>query len=108
MGHTEFKKTILGKIVKFSSGKFLPKKDHNIGNIPIYGGNGITGYHDKKLIKYNTIVFGRVGVYCGSIHISRNRSWITDNAIFIKNISNQIKLEYLYRFLSKLNIGLLA
>ena len=108
IGHKKLKKTTLGKIVKFSSGEFLPKTDHIVGDIPIYGGNGIAGYHDKELINYSTIIFGRVGVYCGSVYMSRDRSWITDNAIFIKNISNQIKLEYLYRFLSRLNITLLA
>ena len=108
IGHTKFKKTTLGGIAKFSSGEFLPAKNHNSGNVPIYGGNGITGYHDKELIKYNAIIFGRVGAYCGSVHLSNSKSWITDNAIFIKNLSNQITIAYLYRFLSRLNIRLLA
>ena len=108
IGHTKFKKTTLGGIAKFSSGEFLPAKNHNSGNVPIYGGNGITGYHDKELIKYNAIIFGRVGAYCGSVHLSNSKSWITDNAIFIKNLSNQITIVYLYRFLSRLNIRLLA
>ena len=106
--HTKFKKTTLGGIATFSSGEFLPAKNHNSGSVPIYGGNGITGYHDKELIKYNTIIFGRVGAYCGSVHLSNSKSWITDNAIFIKNLSNQITIAYLYRFLSRLNIRLLA
>ena len=106
--HTKFTKTTLGEIAKFSSGKFLPTKDHNSGNVPIYGGNGIAGYHDKELIKHNTIIFGRVGAYCGSVHLSKSKSWITDNAVFVKNLSNQITLEYLYRFLSRLDIRFLA
>ncbi len=105
---TKLKKTFLGKIAKFSSGEFLPTKNYNFGKIPVYGGNGVVGYHDKELIKHDTIIFGRVGAYCGSVHISRDKSWITDNAIFIKNLSNQVQLEYLYRFLSRLNIGILA
>ena len=106
--HTKFKKAFLGQIVKFASGNFLPAKDHNRGNIPIYGGNGITGYHNQELIDYSTIIFGRVGAHCGSVHFTNKRSWITDNAIFIQKFSNQITVEYLYRFLSRLNLRLLA
>ena len=108
MNKTVFTTTTLGKLAKFTSGAFLAMEDYNWGKIPVYGGNGISGYHDKKLIMTDTIIFGRVGAHCGSVHISNGSSWITDNAIFIKELSNQINLEYLFRFLSRLNIRLLA
>ncbi len=98
----------LGKLVKFSAGSFLPESQQKSGKIPVYGGNGITGYHDKSLIDFDTIVFGRVGAYCGSTYFSKDKSWITDNAIYIKKLSKEINIEYLYRFLSRLKIGTLA
>jgi len=98
----------LGIIVKFSSGEFLPEKNQELGKIPVFGGNGITGWHNKILVDYPTIVFGRVGAYCGSVHISKSPSWITDNAIFIKEISDEIQIGYLFRFLKRLNINIHA
>ena len=107
--HNEEKINVkLGKIVKFSSGEFLPKEKQSMGKIPIYGGNGIIDYHNKFMIDFSTIVFGRVGAQCGSIHLTEGKSWITDNAIYIKDFSDELEIEYLYSYLKKLNINSLA
>ena len=95
-------------MVKVSSGKFLPSNKQIKGNVPVYGGNGITGWHNCSSVNKSTIVFGRVGDYCGSVHFASKKSWITDNAIFIKKIIDEINIEYLFRYLSRLNINLLA
>ena len=92
----------------FSSGEFLPTKNQKKGNIPVFGGNGINGFHNKSLIKIPVIIIGRVGAYCGSIHLSEEQCWITDNAIFIEKLNEEIDVDYLFRFLSKININLLA
>ena len=62
-----------------------------------YGGNGVTGYSKDYLVKEPTIVIGRVGEYCGSVHITSSFSWITDNAIYITSYDKkQICLDFLY------------
>lgn len=62
-----------------------------------YGGNGITGRSKDYLVKEPTIVIGRVGEYCGSVHITSPFSWITDNAIYITSYDRkQICLDFLY------------
>ena len=62
-----------------------------------YGGNGVTGYSKDYLVKEPTIVIGRVGEYCGSVHITSPFSWITDNAIYITSYDKkQICLDFLY------------
>ncbi len=98
----------LGQLTKFSSGEFLPQSKQVNGKIPVYGGNGITGWHNQPLINNSTVVFGRVGVYCGIVYLSENKSWITDNAIFVKELSNDLDLKYFFLYLSRLNINLLA
>lgn len=98
----------LNKLVTLSSGKFLPTRLQKKGRIPVYGGNGITGWHDEHMIEKPTIVFGRVGEYCGSVHLTKGKSWITDNAILTKEIDNMVEVEFLYHYLSWLNINLLA
>jgi type I restriction enzyme S subunit len=83
----------------WASGKFLPMKAQRGGEIPVYGGNGITGWHDEANVQSRTIVVGRVGAQCGNVHVTEERSWITDNAIFAHRISKAIDLDFsLYAF----------
>lgn len=79
-----FQKKSLGSLIKVRSGDFLPAKDMAQGGVfPVYGGNGINGYHDSYMFNDRKIVLGRVGVYCGVVHYSEPRAWITDNALYI-------------------------
>ena len=74
------------------------------GSIPVFGGNGINGYHDQSNVNQPTIVIGRVGYYCGSIHVTPTSAWITDNA-FITNFShNEIYLRFLALLLTGTNL----
>lgn len=88
----------------FSSGKANTKS--NLSNdfpYNCYGGNGITGHSNQWLIDYPTIVIGRVGEYCGCVHKTQGKVWITDNAIYIKehkkNVFDDAFLFYLMTYL---------
>ena len=48
---------------------------------PVYGSNGVIGFADETNANSHTIVVGRVGSYCGSLHYSDKKCWVTDNAI---------------------------
>lgn len=79
-----FQKKSLGSLIKVKSGDFLPAKDMaQDGTFPVYGGNGINGYHDSYMFDDRQIVLGRVGVYCGVVYYSEPKAWITDNALYI-------------------------
>ena len=83
-------------LFKFSSGKFNPTKNLSDGfKYPTYGGNGITGYSKDYLIDYDTLVIGRVGAYCGCVHKTSGKIWITDNAIFVKDFKQEVNLEFM-------------
>jgi type I restriction enzyme S subunit len=74
----------LGEVIHVKSGDFLPAKDMaEDGQYPVYGGNGISGYHDRYMFSERKIVLGRVGAYCGVVHYSEPNAWITDNALYI-------------------------
>lgn len=90
----------LGDVIDFKNGKSIKKSD---GIIPIYGGNGILGYTDKSNFSH-TIVVGRVGAYCGSIHVEENLCWVSDNAIAGVPKEGQ-DLTYLYYVLKSLNLN---
>ena len=91
----EWDKKTLGELFKVSSGKALTAKNMTPnGTVPVYGGNGITGYHDKSNVEAETVVIGRVGFYCGSIHYIREPAWVTDNALIV-SLKTQINKHYM-------------
>ncbi|WP_294378269.1 restriction endonuclease subunit S [uncultured Clostridium sp.] len=95
----------LGNIISIESGKGLTSKQMKGGSIPVYGGNGITGYHDKYLVCKETVVIGRVGFYCGSVHITENKAWITDNAFITTYPEKYINREFLVYMLRHMKLG---
>ena len=70
----------LGEVYKMKSGDSLSTKSFEEGDIPVYGGNGISGYHNQYNKDGSYIIIGRVGVYCGNVRIVKGRFWLTDNA----------------------------
>ena len=75
----------LGNVIQISSGDGLTSAEMAKNGIyPVYGGNGINGYHDKYNVISKTLVIGRVGYYCGSVHITPDKAWVTDNAFITK------------------------
>lgn len=75
----------IGSLLKVASGQFLPEKNMNqVGRYRVYGGNGVTGMHDQYIFDDPVIVIGRVGAKCGCVHITSPKSWVTDNALYVK------------------------
>ncbi len=101
-----FDKQPLGELIKLKSGEFLPAKSMNPhGVYPVYGGNGINGKHSEYMFENATIVLGRVGVYCGSVHVTSGKSWITDNALAVSDISDKLCFRYLAEALKFANLN---
>lgn len=97
--------TNLGEIIKVSSGKFLPAKSMaKNGKIPVFGGNGITGYHDQANVSVETLVIGRVGFYCGSIHMTPINAWITDNALIVSHDESTALKRFLFYALQGIDL----
>lgn len=71
----------LSTVLKWASGDGLPEKARRGGSVPVYGGNGISGWHDEAMTEEPAIVIGRVGYYCGNVHVTDGIAWITDNCI---------------------------
>ena len=95
----------LGEVVRLSSGDALPSYKMEPGKIPVYGGNGIAGYHDKYNVDKQTIVIGRVGFYCGSIHLSPEQAWVTDNAFITHYSKKNIDQNFFVWFLKAADLG---
>lgn len=96
--------TRLGKVIYIQSGDGLTAANMKHGDIPVYGGNGVNGFHDAFNVMEPTIVIGRVGYYCGSVHVTTERAWVTDNAFITKFCSHEIFLEFLVLLLRNTNL----
>ena len=77
------------------SGENLSTKNQVKGSYPVYGGNGITGYHNKYNLSGDQILIGRVGALCGNIHYIKENIWVTDNAFVVNNISSSWNMLFL-------------
>ena len=97
----------LGNIIEISSGKNTTSAEMSKTEqlFPVYGGNGITGHFNRYNVEENTIVIGRVGFYCGSIHITTMNSWITDNALIVNYDTSFILLRYMEYMLRWADFG---
>ncbi len=99
----------LGEIFNLSSGNGLTSSNMSKGDYPVYGGNGITGWHSEYFIEKPTIVIGRVGAYCGSIHITKPFSWITDNGLYVTEyLRDDVNQDFLALMLKILNLNRFA
>jgi len=78
------------------------------GQYPVYGGNGINGHHNEYFLDEPTIVIGRVGAYCGVVHITQPKSWITDNGLFVTHFLKEIEMKFLSQLLTQLNLNRFA
>ncbi|MGV1717907.1 restriction endonuclease subunit S [Vibrio furnissii] len=96
----------LEEIIQISSGKNLTaKKMDTSGKIPVYGGNGVTGIHSESNVSEKTIVIGRVGFYCGSVHLTPSCAWVTDNAFITKYSRANLDEGFLVWLLKATNLG---
>nr|WP_306437072.1 restriction endonuclease subunit S [Porphyrobacter sp. GA68] len=94
----------LGEIIYIQSGDGLTSAQMEPGDIPVFGGNGINGYHDQQNVFRETIVIGRVGFYCGSIHVTPPAAWVTDNAFVTHFDERSIHLPFLRLLLTATNL----
>ena len=96
-------------ILEITSGDNLPKHKMVKGDYYVYGGGGITdNTHNKFNIDYDTIGIGRVGARCGCVFKIKKKSWVTDNALLIKNYDKRFNLDFLKHYLNYLNLGQFA
>ena len=72
----------LKNVISLSSGKSIKVRElTNDAKYSVYGGNGINGTYTDYNVEPNTIVIGRVGFYCGSVYKTKDKAWVTDNAL---------------------------
>lgn len=87
----------LGEICTyFKSGEGITSKDiFENGQYPVYGGNGLRGYTDKKYTHDGAyILIGRQGALCGNINYVTGKCYISEHAIAVQAKGDLLWLRY--------------
>lgn len=76
----------LGEVLSLNYGRSLPAKSRVFGSYPVYGSNGIVGYHNLSLVAGPCIIVGRKGSI-GEVHFFESDCWPIDTTYFINDFS---------------------
>ncbi|MBE7535037.1 MAG: restriction endonuclease subunit S [Anaerolineales bacterium] len=93
----------LGEVCDFVYGDSLKETDRKGGDIPVYGSNGIVGWHDEAITKGETIIVGRKGSI-GEIHLSKIPCWAIDTTYYIDKTKVPCDFTWLYYTLKALDL----
>lgn len=93
------------KLFTLKSGDGLSAKQFVVGDFPVYGGNGIVGFHNLCNKSGEYIIVGRVGAKCGNVRLVKGKFWLTDNAFELTQKHTPFNNVFLVALLSLLNLG---
>lgn len=85
----------LGEVCKINYGKNLPTDKLSKSGYPVFGGNGLIGFHDKYIYEEQKVLVSCRGEASGKINISDPYSFVTNNSLILEQDEKQISFEYL-------------
>jgi type I restriction enzyme S subunit len=92
----------LGNVLEAKYGKALPQAKRRVGAVPIYGSNGIVGFHESGITSGPTIVIGRKGS-SGAVNFSSGPCWPIDTTYYIDD-PGPFQIEFLDLLLRSLGL----
>jgi len=94
-------------VLRLSRGVDLSNDNFKEGNIPVYGSNGIIGYHNKATSKGPGVTVGRSGSVGEVNFVNEERYWAHNTSLYLQeNYGNNVR--YIYYLLSILDLKHLA
>jgi len=94
-------------VIRLSRGVDLSSDDFEEGNIPVYGSNGIIGYHNKATSKGPGVTVGRSGSVGEVNFANEEKYWAHNTSLYLQeNYGNNVR--YIYYLLSILDLKHLA
>ena len=93
----------LGEVCEFAYGKSLPATARSGSGFPVFGSNGLVGFHEEALTDGETIIIGRKGSF-GEVHFSEQPCSPIDTTYYITNHQTNAYLPWLTRCLQSLNL----
>lgn len=99
----EWENTTVKEFAPFRYGKALKKSQRNqSGTCPVFGSNGIVGWHDAAIADGPTVIIGRKGS-AGMVHYSPVPCWPIDTTFFVTG-SDPILVRFIYYVLKMLKL----
>ena len=95
----------LGEILSLEYGEPLKETNRDGGEYPVFGSNGIVGWHSKYLVEGPFIIVGRKGS-AGEVTFSSKSGYPIDTTFFV-NLCNtkDNNLDFIFYLLSSANLG---
>jgi len=94
----------LGEILSLEYGRGLTEKERENGEYPVYGSNGVVGYHSQYIVKGPSIIIGRKGTI-GAITWSDKNFWPIDTTYYISLKKSATDLRWLFYKLLSLKLA---
>lgn len=94
----------LGEVATLNYGFSLPKSKRLPGNVPVYGSNGVVGYHERASVKSSGIMVGRKGS-AGQVHFSAGPFCPIDTTFYIAPDDTSLDLVFLFYLLRRLDLS---
>ncbi len=90
-------------IARLQYGDSLKAEDRVNGDVPVFGSNGLVGYHDVSNSLAPAIVVGRKGSF-GKVNYSNNPVFAIDTTYFVDERTTSEVLRWVYYFLQILEL----
>ena len=103
----DWQKIRLKFVARFAYGDSLPSGQREEGEVPVYGSNGIVGYHDIANALSPAVIVGRKGSF-GKVTYSEFPSFAIDTTYFIDSRYSKQSLRWLYYALQTLELDKLS
>jgi len=99
----EWREATVGEFAPFAYGKGLPEHRRNLsGEVPVFGSNGMVGFHDEALTCSQTVIIGRKGTV-GAVHYSPKPCWPIDTTFYVIDPDPDV-LRFKYYLLKSLGL----
>ena len=97
-------RTKFSEIYELAYGKSLTKNTRNPGGkYPVFGSNGVVGYHDAFLVEGPTIVVGRKGA-AGAVSFSTKPCWPIDTTYYVRD-GGHIDVQFSFYLITSLRLN---
>lgn len=90
------------KFITLKRGHDLPLQNRIKGKVPIYGSNGIVGYHNKSTSDEAGVITGRSGTI-GDVHYSKKSHWSLNTTLYVSNFHKNLP-KFVYYYLYYFNL----
>ena len=90
-------------VCNFLYGKSLSAQEREDGTIPVYGSNGIVGYHNRLITEKPCIIVGRKGSF-GKVTFSEKKCYPIDTTYYIDCTSTKNYMRWLWYLLPLLKM----